>query len=421
MSISIDDESLVSANLIELGRSSLSSSFALSARDALAVNNSTDSAEVYDDRILRIMRYEGLPRENHANQSGLNDGVTANGRSDRLRESAAIAGQNLSCNSERAAQYGSVSITETEGGHMIVMNDTLGSERIMIRHSNGSGIEIRPDGSILISSSQAIFDIQGNANFAISGSTTFETEGDFKVKAGGEINLQSTAFRNTVNGRYDENVRNKSSMVHGSFNETVKGARTTTTLGATTHTALGGLAMNVKGDLTLRADGNGGIYASGSVGITGQVGAFMSSPSTRVNGESIQIIGGTGTIGGENIVMYNYNMYTGHSISAGDTVTTQKVTADEFVGDLTGRADEAIASDTAIYASYGGGPGSAAGWTNDTSSATVDTKATFLPSAAIASARLQTLTNGVRQVQIDPGDYIRNSIDRSIAHGGGGR
>ena len=38
----------------------------------------------------------------------------------------------------------------TPGGHIVEYNDTSGSERVMIRHKKGHGIELCPDGSILL-------------------------------------------------------------------------------------------------------------------------------------------------------------------------------------------------------------------------------------------------------------------------------
>ena len=44
----------------------------------------------------------------------------------------------------------------TPAGHTIEYNDTPGSERIMIRHMNGDGVNIGPDGSIIISGKRRI-------------------------------------------------------------------------------------------------------------------------------------------------------------------------------------------------------------------------------------------------------------------------
>ena len=392
-----------------------------------------DSADVYDDRILRLIRSEGLPRVENANQPTTNSHVTS-GSGGQLRTNASVAGHNLSCNSERATQYGQVSVTQTEGGHVIELNDTLGSERILIKHVNGSGVEIRADGSILISSKNIVFDVEGDLNFVATGNLNFNSRGNVTFDTGGQLVTKNTGYQNIVEGSAVESISGRKDVaIKGNSNTLVRGTTTATHVGSQTITNLGGMQQSVRGDLTLRVDGNGGIYSSGNLGLTAQTRAFMSSPSVAINSNNMQIIGATGTIGGGDIVMYNYNMYTSHTITAGDTLETQAVHADRvnatsmhattFHGDLTGRADTAIASDTANYAtSAGSAPlgsaGSPAGWTNNDTTAddvALDDKATFLPTSAIVDARLKTLLNGVRQVQVDPGNYIRNSIDRSYA------
>ena len=388
-----------------------------------------DSADIYDDRILRLIRSEGLPRVENANQPTTNSYVTT-GSGAQLRTNSSIAGQNLSCNSERGSQYGQVSVTQTEGGHVIELNDTLGSERILIKHVNGSGVEIRADGSILISSKNIVFDVEGDLNFVATGNLNFNSRGNVTFDTGGQLVTKNTGYQNIVEGSAVESISGRKDVsIRGNSNTLVRGTTTATHVGAQTITNLGGMQQSVRGDLTLRVDGNGGIYSSGNLGLTAQTRAFMSSPSVAINSNNMQIIGATGTIGGGDIVMYNYNMYTSHTITAGDTLETQAVHADRvnatsmhsttFHGDLNGKALTAALADKATGATTAGSLGSsgtAGSITNTTQDdVALDDKATFLPTSAIADARLKTLLNGVRQVQVDPGNYIRNSIDRSYA------
>ena len=69
----------------------------------------------------------------------------------------------------------------TPGGHVVEYNDTPGSERIMIRHKNGDGINIGPDGSIIISGKRRIdkanedyFLEVKNGNLKFEGNLTIE-------------------------------------------------------------------------------------------------------------------------------------------------------------------------------------------------------------------------------------------------------
>ena len=369
-----------------------------------------DSGEL-DDLNSSIIRAEGLPRIENADQPTTNSQARSNSGAE-LRTNMSIEGRNLSCNSERATQYGQSTVTETEAGHVITLNDTLGSERILIRHCNGTGIELRPDGSIFISSTDIHFDVEGDINLGLTGSLNLDAQGDLNLNAGGKVNVSATGYSSTIDGNADHYIGGqKTETIRSNELKTVRGYTATTLVGAETITNLGGHDRNVKGDLTLRVDGDGGLYATGRVGITSAIKAFMSSPSTAINGEQIEIIGATGTIGGEGVVMYNSSSISAKSIQA-LTVETDAVHATRvngtFYGDLNGTATQA---GTAGSVGAGGSPGSA-------SDTTIDLKETFAATSATTQARLKTLNNGIRQVQIDPGNYIRNSIDRSYATGG---
>jgi hypothetical protein len=128
-------------------------------------------------------------------------------------------------------------------------------------------------------------------------------------------------------------------------------------------------------------------------------------------------------MGGENIIAYNYNMYTGHSITAGDTVSTTTViasetmTSPEFIGSLTGNADTATQAGSAGTAGVLGAGGSAGAKVTGTA-ASVNTTATVLPSTAIINDYTTKSSKGVRQVSIDPSDALANQLDRTFETGG---
>ena len=47
-------------------------------------------------------------------------------------------------------------VIETPGGHVIELDDTLTNERILVRHQSGAGIEIKPDGTVYVSSTSDV-------------------------------------------------------------------------------------------------------------------------------------------------------------------------------------------------------------------------------------------------------------------------
>jgi len=132
----------------------------------------------------------------------------------------------------------------------------------------------------------------------------------------------------------------------------------------------------------------------------------------------LTVIGDSGTIGGENIIGYDYNHYTGHSLTATDTISTntaivsQRTTSREFVGSLTGNADFATQS------GISGGPGGVAGTKVTGTPTAVDTTETRLPNLTRMTKYLHVSDLGVRQIDIDPGEVMKNQIDRSVLNGG---
>jgi len=385
-------------------------------------------------QVVGVLGNPLIEEENEGSTTGLTDTVTGRAN-EQLRTNSALTGVDLSCHGGRVGDYGNTQVTRSPGGHHVELNDTPGSERILLKHSNGSGIEIRPDGSILISASSLVFDLQGgmniigNGNLNIdAGDVTVKGRGKIKLDAGGRLITKSTHSMELVSG-------SKYSKIDGSAHTRITGQNSSITVGEKSEVNLSGSSISTKGESKILSEGNMTLASAGPFSLSSQIGAYMSSPSTRINGNKLQIIGSSGTIGGDNIIMYNYNMYTDHTITAGDTLETRAVHADRvnatsmhattFHGDLTGRADTAIASDTANYASSAGSAplgsaGSPSGWTNNNTTADdveLDDKETFRPTSDIVNARMKTLGNGIREVQIDVGDYIRDQLDHSERHG----
>jgi hypothetical protein len=417
------------------------------------------------------------PREEYRDRSGLNDAVRSGGRTPELRSTAAIPGMNTSCESPRQGRYGQIQVTETAGGHRIILNDTMGSESIMIEHSSGSGIEFRPDGSILITGTQIHYNVRGNANFVIEGNANFRSDGNMNFDAGGGMNFNASGaiLMNTPGSVVQDIGGDMTTAIGGHSNSVVGGAYTSTIMGERNETNLGGMSMNTQGDMTLRADGDGGIFTSGNLNMTSQGRAMMSSPSVSITGSRLEVVGSTGTMGGEGVMSYSLNSFVGQSLQAGKTVSAQSITASRtlqthsvfaqymdthtiegirgnintieanhvdvdhaiiglaettrtnatsmhatsFHGDLIGTADQAVTT---------GGSTTSSTATPDTTTPedaieeeapiAADLRRTFVPTHQIIQDRQRGLGNGVRRVRVDPGNYIRNYMDRTVATGG---
>ena len=123
------------------------------------------------------------------------------------------------------AEYPYNKVTETEGGHIIEMDDTPGSERIHVYHKSGTFIEIDANGSVIkraIGSSYEIIDkngkisiagqadvsILGACNIFVGNDATIEVEGntilhchnDVTAMAGGKMNLSANEELNITAG-----------------------------------------------------------------------------------------------------------------------------------------------------------------------------------------------------------------------------
>lgn len=105
------------------------------------------------------------------------------------------------------AEYPNNRVIRTRTGHTIELDDTPDSPRVHIRHSTGSKIEMRPDGSIVIKSVGDSFEIvggvkdvaingdcnvevKGNLNAVTQGNATISSQGDLSILAKGRLFLQ---------------------------------------------------------------------------------------------------------------------------------------------------------------------------------------------------------------------------------------
>ena len=105
-------------------------------------------------------------------------------------------------------QYPYNKVYSTEGGHSIEMDDTPGSERVLVHHKSGSFIEIKPNGEIQMRSqgdtetvvlkNNTLF-IRGNNSVFIEGSNDVYVDGHSKITVDGDLQTE-------VHGDYRLNV-----------------------------------------------------------------------------------------------------------------------------------------------------------------------------------------------------------------------
>ena len=317
-------------------------------------------------------------------------------------------------------------VKKTVTGHIIEIDDTPGNRRMLFRHTSGSGVQMNEDGSVIVSSLENTIHItggdqkvivEGDGEISYNGNLTLNVTGDFDLKVGGNFNVV------TSGDKFEETRGARREVIEKNFEQKVKQNRSEYTLGVHTETVLSDKNTITKGSVRDIIEGDIERLGGGKLIMTAQNIITMSSPNINVGAKSLTVIGDSGTIGGENIIGYDYNHYTGHSLTATDTISTntaivsQRTTSPEFVGSLTGNADTATQAGRAGTAGALGAGGSAGSKVTGTPTA-VDTTATRLPNLTRMNAYLHVSDLGVRQIDIDPGEVMKNQIDRSVLNGG---
>ena len=316
-------------------------------------------------------------------------------------------------------------VKKTVTGHIIEIDDTPGNRRMLFRHTSGSGVQMNEDGSVIVSSLENTIHItggdqkvivEGDGEISYNGNLTLNVTGDFDLKVGGNFNVV------TSGDKFEETRGARREVIEKNFEQKAKTNRSEYTLGVHTETVLKDRNTITKGNLKDIIEGDVERVGGGKLLMTAENIITLSSPNINIGAKSLTVIGDSGTIGGENIIGYDYNHYTGHSLTATDTISTntafitEQTTCKEFIGSLTGNADNATEAGRAGSAPLG--PGGSAGTKVTGNGVSVDTTATRLPNLTRMNAYLHKSDLGVRQIDIDPGEVMKNQIDRSVLNGG---
>ena len=350
------------------------------------------------------------------------------------------------------SQFPYSQVWETAGGHIIELDDTKQNERILIKHATGAGIEIKPDGTVFISSVNDVhLSTKNDLHAVVEGNANWTYNGDLSVKVAGDYNLEAGNYTRVIASDELVDIGGANRTTVG-LNQatTVKGHQSNTISQSQVDTVLGGYTAAIKGNYQLNTDGEMGIFASGAQRITSQVRQNMTSPDTNIHATNLSVFGDQGTFGGENIVGYLYNLHLGHTLwlgdgeggagtinvdtiravridVEGDITATNSITAPTFHGDLDGTAERALSSNEAgLHNASSGGfiphPGSSFGYTTtiqdiNTEPLPDDIKATAIPNAAMASS-YQKSAYGIQTVKVDEGGELSRMINRATDTGG---
>lgn len=344
-----------------------------------------------------------FPRKQYENQSSVNEAYRG-GKQHNLSLGAGIQLSPIA-----ATQYSKADIRETESGHVIEFNDTPAGERILFKHNSGAGIEIRPDGTVVVLAVENNVEVtHGDKKVVVEGDGTITYHGNLTLNVDGDFEVNCNNYKVNAKGDKTENIDgNSRTKIFGNAGVTTSGSYSQTVVGSTINTHLGNVTNAIKGEYKSAVEGNVIIASSGNLEMSAESKYVASSPDVNIAGTSLSLFGDTGTIGGENIIAYVKNIYG----VSGDF--SQRFKAPVFEGDLTGTANQAITSDVTNSQNYadpdpGGGTGSAQGYTVDTTA--IDDTATAKPTADILDKYLNQSALGVKKPRIDIDNHLKNSL-----------
>ena len=306
-------------------------------------------------------------------------------------------GMKIASGDKISSDYGKNQVSRSEKGHVWEVDDTDGNERILIKHFEGSGIELSPDGSIIISTKNKKVEVIGGTNDVIvEGDAQLVYKGNLNIKVVGEFNVDCLDYNVTVNGNKVETVKGSEEKNVGNGSQTsVTGPITTYSTGLVTDVFLGGHQHNVKGNLDYNVNGNVGLFSSDEMNITSQDYINIASDNVTASAQNMTVQGGSGVIGG-----------TAVDFVGNGAVFDRGVTATVFTGNLKGTADVARSQ---TYDEN---------LTADASTITTDTPTITTPTSTNVLTYLLKAAGGIRKVIIDKGDYLKNFIDKSKDYGG---
>ena len=182
---------------------------------------------------------------------------------------------------------------KTASGHSLEFDDTPGAERILIKHTSGSGTELRSDGSVVtkteknsitsIAGSSCII-IDGDSDIQVSGNLNLNVTGDMNISVGGNLSIE------TGGGRIDSVGGNTQEKYYGDKVTNVSGDNSEVVCGGNLGTYLGGNTDIIKGNNKTLVQGESVTSVTGTVKITSNV-MQVSANSGVIGGDGVTYIG----------------------------------------------------------------------------------------------------------------------------------
>tara|TARA_Y100000114_G_scaffold118165_1_gene112628 strand:+ start:4302 stop:6323 length:2022 start_codon:yes stop_codon:yes gene_type:complete len=317
---------------------------------------------------------------------------------------------------EPVATYTNSQVKETPSGHIIEYDDTPGAEKIMLRHRNGSGIEMKSDGTVVYSSTGNTVKVtandekvivDGDGELQYNGNLKLKVLGDFDLEVGGDLNLK-------VDGDIDKKVkRGITSVIGGNIESEILGSVSKTVVGSSTLLTLGEKNDITKGNYNNVIGGDEEHNVGGGLTLTAEDNIIVSTLNANISASSLLVQGDSGTIGGHEIVYYGKTAHiprvntTSVHASQG-VIASVGMTAPTFNGNLSGNASTA-----------GTAGGIGAGSSQSTVTITEATnKTTVQPNTTNITTSLNRSPIAIQRVDIDDGNLMKNAVDKTVKYGG---
>lgn len=323
-------------------------------------------------------------------------------------------GTSLNLEDQEPSKFPFNQVKETASGHIISYDDTPGGERILIKHRKGAGVEVRADGSVVISAlnnkvevtggDQTVI-VEGNGKMVYNGNLNIEVTGDFNVDVGGDYNVN-------VDGNVNEKVRkNKETTVGLNTNYTTKGTASYKTVEHEARVVLGNEEHVVKGYWKNNIGAEVEVFSGNRFHVSAEEQFVLSALQGNISATELSVLGMKGAIGGEQVE------FTG-PVYMGPRGAQPFTSGAAFYGSFHGQALEAIKSqyafkseraNSALVAPKKGKaqPGGAPEVPKNMESPTPRKP---VPKTDAVSGILSDGHLSIRAIAIDPSDELRKAI-----------
>lgn len=319
-----------------------------------------------------------------------------------------------------------------EERHRIEIDDTPAGERLTMVHKKGTGIEMWEDGQMIVNTAPdgkmvqlvgADFEmfVAGNGTVIYKGNLDWTVEGDMNLTVKGNMNT-------TVEGNKKEVVKRKKIEEYQDDQETTVTNNKSTTVGETHNELnLGDKYTSVKKVSNMWTEGDVEFISDNNIHFSTKEKMSISANTFNMTASVAQWHANSGNIGGPLVYYYGY-AYDGDLRVLGNVEAEGDLIIDgdayvvgngsfggggsfggngSFGGGISAQDSIATASDLVAFATGVSSPTSFDG-TDITDQSSIYKEPT---SSQVINTTLTASDEGIRNVSIDPGDKIKQTID----------